>query len=108
MKNRVAWGLAEKRSGPPMGVDKEFGWDRLPIITRISSNILNEAIELDATKIHIVPGVEVYFQINEDLHPHFKLPALIYPRLVTHFKEMTEEDAVRRQQPLTDRFTFRR
>jgi len=80
-------------------------------IVAIAHALLEQAIDANATEIHIEPGadrMEVSYRIGGVLHRHMVLPTHIYPNLVTRYKVMAEVSWASRQQPVQGHFTLRR
>jgi len=76
-------------------------------IEKIADLLLEQAIKLNATDIHIIPRQDDYltqFRLYGRLIPHRPLPAKIGERLVSHFKFMASLDIGEKRKPQSGSF----
>jgi len=71
-------------------------------IEALANRIIREAVEANATDIHIVPKRKeshLHFRISHSLHPRMTLPASQCDRLISHFKFTASMDIGERRRP---------
>lgn len=78
-------------------------------IVRIAHTIIEQAIDRNATEIHIEPGpdqMQIYFQVVGEFQQFMRMPAWIYPGLVTRYKVMADVSWASHHQPARGHFTL--
>lgn len=76
-------------------------------IEKVANLLMEQAIKLNATDIHIIPRQEDYltqFRLYGRLTPHRPIPVKIGERLVSHFKFMASLDIGEKRKPQSGSF----
>lgn len=83
--------------------------EQAPII-RVASTIINQAIRLGASDIHIEPDrrqVRIRYRVDGVLHEEMTVPKYIQPPLISRFKIMADMNIAERRVPQDGRIAIR-